>query len=93
MVGLLIEILNNFSFIRNSIDEIEKKEKFNEIYEKYEKYEDVENIHTIWFNPWENENHQEPMVGLLQEIHNHFSFIRKSLTKAQKLQRLQFKQV
>ena len=60
--------------------EIENEKKFNEIYEEYD---NVKNIHTIWFNPWENENHQEPMVGLLQEIHNHFSFIQKSLTKAQ----------
>ena len=34
---------------------------------------DFKHIHTIWFNPWEHEHHDEPMVGLLQEIHNHFT--------------------
>jgi hypothetical protein len=67
---------------------IEKEDSFTKIYDKYEeikKIENIKNIHTIWFNPWENENHQEPMVGLLQEIHNHFSFIQKNLAKGRKI--------
>ncbi len=44
-----------------------------------------QNLHTIWFNPWENENHQEPMVGLLQAIYHHFSLVASSLGKSKKM--------
>ncbi|MFK5975828.1 MAG: P-loop NTPase fold protein [Sulfurovum sp.] len=50
----------------------------------------LEHTQTIWFNPWENENHQEPMVGLLQAIHHHFSFIASTLQEAEKLASVTF---
>ena len=61
--------------------ESDKEGKFKKIAGEYEK---SKNIHAIWFNPWENESHQEPMVGLLQEIYNHFSFVTEYKRKGEK---------
>jgi ABC-type dipeptide/oligopeptide/nickel transport system ATPase component len=72
---------------QTSILEREKEDKFKAIAMSYNsnnknnggnKGNSEKNIHAIWFNPWENESHQEPMVGLLQEIYNHFSFVTES---------------
>jgi len=70
---------------------MEEEEKFQEILAKYltsqpkKKKFAKRNIHTIWFNPWENESHQEPMVGLLQAIHHHFSFYASSSQEIKKI--------
>jgi hypothetical protein len=65
---------------------MEEKIKFEKVFKSDEKYkENIASIHTIWFNPWENENHQEPMIGLLQEIHSHFSMYAKTIQETKKL--------
>ena len=75
---------------------IEEEKNFQEIFNKHcpAKYKknafDKRNIHTIWFNPWENENHQEPMVALLQVIHHHFSFFASMLKEGEKLASVTF---
>ena len=63
---------------------IENQKSFENVKELYEK-ESFEYIQTIWFNPWEYENHNEPLVGLLQEILNHFSLLAKTHKESQKL--------
>jgi len=65
-----------------------QKESFSErnygnILGEYEK--DFEHVHAIWFNPWEYEDHKEPLVGLLQEIHHHFSMISQGVNEVKKL--------
>lgn len=70
---------------------MEEEGKFQDILTKHltterERKEFTEkNIHTIWFNPWENESHQEPMVGLLQAIHHHFSVYASSSKEIKKI--------
>ena len=56
---------------------IREDTEFSAVFNNYKTYKDCEHIETIWFNPWENENHAEPMIGLLQEIHSHFSSLSK----------------
>ncbi len=63
---------------------IEEKNIFKDVTDDFDKKE-FEIIETIWFNPWEYENHNEPIVGLLQEIHNHFSFLTQSFRESKKL--------
>ncbi|MEA1891333.1 MAG: P-loop NTPase fold protein [Campylobacterota bacterium] len=64
----------------------EEKEKFDEVAKSYPvDAQKFKHIHTIWFNPWEHENHEEPMVGLLQEIHNHFTTYAKSKNEIRKI--------
>jgi hypothetical protein len=65
---------------------IEEKSDFKQVINDNEDYKnDIENIHTIWFNPWENENHTEPMIGLLQSIYNHFSFLAEAKRETEKI--------
>jgi len=69
---------------------LEEKEEFENIFKKFETTKRKRNtlskkIHTIWFNPWENEKHQEPMVGLLQAIRHHFSFVASSIQEGKKI--------
>lgn len=70
---------------------MEEEGKYQEIFLKHEssilkrKKFAKKNIHTIWFNPWENENHEEPMVGLLQAIHHHFSFYASTSEELKKI--------
>ncbi|MBF0554931.1 MAG: hypothetical protein HQK96_10320 [Nitrospirae bacterium] len=45
----------------------------------------IEHIHSIWFNPWEHENHDEPIIELLKEIRKYFSSISKTLKEGKKL--------
>ena len=79
--GKPTEHVINFSSVA-----LEKIDDYTTIAKKYawdeQKYPYV---HTIWFNPWEYEHHAEPMVGLLQEIHTHFSTYIKSKNKITKL--------
>lgn len=76
---------------------LEEESDFKKVFENYcnspdEKKEfNKRNIHTIWFNPWENETHQEPMVALLQAIHHHFSFFASNKQRATKLMNVTFK--
>lgn len=65
---------------------IEEADKFKQVFEdNYQSLGDTRYVHAIWFNPWENEKHQEPMIGLLQAIHNHFSFWAESKRESSKI--------
>ena len=58
---------------------LEKEDEYKKIADVHNvKTKEFKHIHTIWFNPWEHEYHDEPMIGLLQEIHNHFTTYIKS---------------
>lgn len=61
----------------------DEQKKFLSVRRKYEK--DYENIHTIWFNPWEHEDDDEPFIALLKEIRNHFDVINKSIQSSKKI--------
>ncbi|MDQ7083418.1 MAG: hypothetical protein Q9M36_00090 [Sulfurovum sp.] len=53
---------------------LEEKTQYDAIATEYKvEAKDFKHIHTIWFNPWEHEHHAEPMIGVTQEIHNHFT--------------------
>jgi len=47
------------------------------------------NIQPIWFNPWEHEEDQEPLIALLREIHttvqNKYDVLYKTKTSAKKI--------
>ena len=65
---------------------LEKEDVYTKIAKKYRiAPTKFKHIHTIWFNPWEHEQHEEPMVGLLQEIHNHFNTYLKVKGQGQKI--------
>lgn len=51
--------------------EVEEKKKIPELTKEEEQANKY--LHCIWFNPWDIETHQEPIVVLLQRIRNHFS--------------------
>ncbi len=42
-------------------------------------------VQTLWFNPWENEKHDEPLAVLLQIMYSHFSTQLSLLDKSKKL--------
>lgn len=76
-------VKHRLNFRTKTIEEIEK---FNALFnEHYEEKKDCDYVHTVWFNPWESEKHQEPTVALLQTIYNHFSFWIEAKEKANKL--------
>lgn len=54
---------------------IKEQKDFIYIYNDYKEQKDCEFIQTIWFNPWEHENSEEPFVELLKEIKNHFTML------------------
>lgn len=65
---------------------LEEKTQYDEIATAHDvKPTDFKHIHTIWFNPWEHEHHEEPMIGLLQEIHNHFSTYLQAQNKIEEI--------
>ena len=53
-----------------AIKNIEECQKFLKVTESYD---EIHHIVPIWFNPWEHENHDEPFIELLKEIHHFFS--------------------
>lgn len=68
---------------KDDVTELEKE--FSDITEEYcDNREGLPEVQAIWFNPWENEDHKEPMVALLQEIHTHFSLYAKTLDSSKK---------
>ena len=77
--------------LNSKSNENEEKEDFHKIFKKFysnqserKKFKN-KNLHAIWFNPWENESHHEPMVGLLHAITHHFSFFEYTIQKGGKL--------
>lgn len=53
------------------------QKSFKNVRDKYKNQRNIEHIHTIWFNPWEHENEEEPFVALLREIRDHFDYVSK----------------
>jgi len=39
----------------------------------------------VWFNPWQHQFEKNPVIGLLQEIREHFNFFSKAAGEAKKL--------
>lgn len=73
------------SKLDTSNKQINENIEFQKIARTYADISALSDIHTIWFNPWESENYQEPMIGLLEEIHHHFSIHAKLIQKSKKL--------
>lgn len=61
----------------------DEQKKFHTVRKKYSN--DYEHIHTVWFNPWEHEDDDEPFIALLKEIRNHFDLINKSMVSGKKI--------
>jgi hypothetical protein len=41
--------------------------------------------HVIWFNPWQHQFEETPLIALLHEIRKHFSVLRRAVDKTGKL--------
>ncbi|MBF0555237.1 MAG: hypothetical protein HQK96_11890 [Nitrospirae bacterium] len=63
----------------------EEEDNFGEVIKGYEDHKNIEHIHSIWFNPWEHENHDEPIIELLKEIRKYFTIVSKGWEEAKKL--------
>lgn len=64
---------------------LQEKNDYAAVHNEYSQSNQTEHVKTIWFNPWEHENSAEPMIGLLQEIRQHFSLWSKTRKESEKL--------
>ncbi|MBF0520992.1 MAG: hypothetical protein HQK92_14875 [Nitrospirae bacterium] len=82
---------DRFAFHDGSLKDEAEETDFNKVETYYNKQDTTElkkitkYIHSIWFNPWEHENHDEPIIELLKEIRKQFSSISKILAEGEKL--------
>ncbi|KWT82990.1 KAP family P-loop NTPase fold protein [Candidatus Magnetominusculus xianensis] len=74
-----------FAFQNRPLIDEEEEANFGKVREKYKNDAKITHIHSIWFNPWEHENHDEPIIELLKEIRKYFSPMSKALAETKKL--------
>ena len=64
---------HRLKFHDKTINDEEESRKFKSVIDLYPDKGQIKHIVPIWFNPWEYENHDEPFVELLKEIHHFFN--------------------
>lgn len=67
------------------LEDEKSDEIYNKVQNEYSDADEIKHIHSVWFNPWEHENHGEPIIELLKEIRTYFSFVSKLWEKTKKL--------
>lgn len=74
-----------FKFTNKYISDLyDEEKKYKTVQDLYRK-KDTEYIHTVWFNPWEHENDEEPFIALLKEIRHYFDLKNKLIDQSKKI--------
>lgn len=77
-------LVHRLKFQTDYLENKQEKENYDRI-NKMPEYNNVQQIQTIWFNPWEHENHDEPLIELLKEIKRHFELMSTMTDEVKKL--------
>jgi hypothetical protein len=92
MKQLYFRIGGRLSYFLLPLSKIEKQEKIDvDMQKEIKKWKEERkkkrkpDQSAVWFNPWQHQFEKNPVVGLLQEIREHFNFYSKATTEAKKL--------